>query len=75
MFIIIYTFYIICVLYIKKYVLPKKLGVNIDWVRGYKMLFNACWLGTNRQVLDIKMPPRQIVVSGTLCKLDIPRIC
>lgn len=54
MFVIIYISHISCVLCVEKYVLPKKPGVTFDWVGGYKMLFNARWLGTSRQAPDIK---------------------
>ena len=54
MFIIIYISHISCVLCVEKYVLPEKPGVTFDWVGGYKMLFNARWLGTSRQAPDIK---------------------
>jgi hypothetical protein len=49
MFIIIYVSHISCVLCYEKYVLPPKPGVSFDWVGAYKMLFNARWLGTDRQ--------------------------
>ena len=53
-FILFYISHISCVLCVEKYVLPKKPGVTFDWVGGYKMLFNARWLGTSRQAPDIK---------------------
>jgi hypothetical protein len=57
LFIIIYLSHISCVLCVEKYVLPKKPGIGFDWIGGYKMLFNARWIGTNRQAPDIKVPP------------------
>jgi hypothetical protein len=63
MFILIYVSHMSCVLCVDKYVLPRKPGVGFDWVGGYKMLFNARWIGTNRQVSDINIRPRQGVVS------------
>lgn len=65
MFIIIYISHISCVLCLEKYVLPKKPGVTFDWVGGYKMLFNARWLGTNRQAPDIKVPVKREITSDT----------
>jgi hypothetical protein len=59
MFILIYISHISCVLCLEKYVLPKKPGVSFDWVGGYKMLFNARWLGTDRQAPDIKVPSKR----------------
>ena len=64
MFVLIYVSHMSCVLFVDKYVLPRKPGVGFDWVGGYKMLFNARWIGTNRQVSDIKIRPRQKVVSA-----------
>lgn len=49
MFIIIYASHISCVLCYENYVLPRRPGVSFDWIGAYKMLFNARWLGTNRQ--------------------------
>lgn len=63
MFIIIYISHISCVLCIEKYVLPKKPGVEFDWVGGYKMLFNARWLGTSRQAPDVKGAPKRDPIS------------
>lgn len=64
MFILIYVSHMSCVLCIDKYVLPKKPGVSFDWAGGYKMLFNARWIGTNRPVSDINIRPRKGVISA-----------
>lgn len=66
MFILIYVSHMSCVLCVDKYVLPRKPGVSFDWVGGYKMLFNARWIGTNRQISDIHIRPRQGVVSAPI---------
>ena len=62
MFIIIYISHISHVLCYEKYVLPRKPNVTFDWVGGYKMLFNARWLGTHRQApyinVAVKREPR-----------------
>lgn len=63
LFIIIYLSHISCVLCVEKYVLPKKPGIDFDWIGGYKMLFNARWIGTNRQAPDIKVPLGRKIVS------------
>ena len=55
LFIIIYASHISCVLCYEKHVLPQRPGLAFDWVGGYKMLFNARWLGTNRQAPYIKV--------------------
>jgi hypothetical protein len=54
MFLIIYISHMTCVLCVEKYVLPKKAGATVDWVAGFRMMFNARWLGTHRQAPDIK---------------------
>jgi len=59
MFIVIYMSHITCVLCVEKYVLPKKSSSYIDWAGGYKMLFNARWVGTQRQAPDIKLVSKQ----------------
>jgi hypothetical protein len=66
LFISIYISHISCALCVEKYVLPKKPGIGFDWVGGYKMLFNARWIGTNRQVPDIKVPLGRKLVSDTV---------
>jgi hypothetical protein len=63
MFIIIYLSHMTCALCVEKYVLPKKEGVVFDWIGGYRMLFNARWLGTNRQAPDIKGPSKAVADS------------
>lgn len=63
MFILIYLSHISCVLCVEKYVLPKKPGVTFDWVGGYKMLFNARWLGTSRQAPGVQTTPKREIAS------------
>lgn len=53
MFIVIYISHMTCVLCVEQYHLPKKAGITFDFVGGFKMLFNARWLGTPRQAPDI----------------------
>lgn len=68
MFILIYVSHMSCVLCVDKYTLPRKSGVDFDWAGGYKMLFNARWVGTNRQVSNITMrsrPDEVCAVPGT----------
>jgi hypothetical protein len=64
-FTIIYISHISCVLCVEKYILPQNLGVHFDWVGGYKMLFNARWIGTNRQVPSIKAPSNRDATINT----------
>lgn len=56
MFIIIYLSHMTCVLCIEKYTIPKKTAF-IEWRAGYRMLFNARWLGTDRQAPDVHQNP------------------
>ncbi|PSS28041.1 hypothetical protein M430DRAFT_15275 [Amorphotheca resinae ATCC 22711] len=65
MFLIIYISHMTCVLCVEKYVLPKKAGTTVDWVAGFRMMFNARWLGTHRQAPDIKGASKSGVTSDT----------
>jgi hypothetical protein len=53
MFTLIYLSHMTCLLCVEKYVMPKK-AASIEWKAGYKMLFNARWLGTHRQSPNIR---------------------
>ncbi|KAH8590776.1 hypothetical protein B0O99DRAFT_300972 [Bisporella sp. PMI_857] len=62
MFVVIYLSHMTCVLIVEQYQLPSKstsadptstILTSIDWRGGYKMLFNARWLGTPREAPGI----------------------
>ncbi|MCJ1453678.1 hypothetical protein MMC28_004026 [Mycoblastus sanguinarius] len=53
LFVLIYLSHMSSVLCLEKYRLPKE-STDWDWKMAYKMLFNARWLGTERQAPDIR---------------------
>jgi len=55
MLIVIYISHMTCVLCVEQYHLPTKAGITFDFVGGYKMIFNARWLGTPRQSPNIHL--------------------
>jgi hypothetical protein len=54
MFVLFYISHMTCALLLEKYRLP--IEEAWSWRAAYKMLFNARWIGTERQVPDIVMP-------------------
>ena len=63
LFVLIYISHMICVLCIEKYHLP---GATVAWKwrAAYKMMFNARWLGTDRQSPNVRVRA-QSMFSGT----------
>jgi uncharacterized membrane protein YhaH (DUF805 family) len=49
-----YISHVTHVLCVENYILPRKPGTSVDWAGGFRMLFNARWIGTHRQAPGIK---------------------
>ena len=54
MFVLFYMSHMTCALCMEKYVLPKRNEASLDWRAAYKMLFNARFVGTSRQVSNVQ---------------------